>query len=285
MKQEFVRLKATDDIEMPGVLSSPENGSDTIVLHVHGMNGNFYENRFLDVLAQTYVDKGIAFLAFNNRGKDYVCELLKGDEYVIVGGSKERFVDCLKALDGAVAWAKSCGYSKIILEGHSYGCNKVLYYYNQRKDSAVIKIVLLAPCDIPAEPKKFMAADDYAKTKAEAERLVQEGKEDDLIAFSVMADGQVAAGTFYHDFLPGGENDFLRYGDGIDGVSEVLRSIDVPVLVIYGDKDEPVLTQPMDVVNGYLKNNIRDCKIEVIPGASHTYRQKNAELGEVIRAN
>lgn len=61
MKQEFVRLYSADNIEMPGVLSSPEGGSDTIVLHVHGLNGNFYENRFLDVLAKTYTEKGCAF--------------------------------------------------------------------------------------------------------------------------------------------------------------------------------------------------------------------------------
>ena len=285
MKQEFVRLYSADNIEMPGVLSSPDSGSDTIVLHVHGLNGNFYENRFLDVLAKTYTEKGCAFLAFNNRGKDYVCELLKGDDYVIIGGSCERFADCVLDLDGAVAWAKERGYSKIILEGHSYGCNKVAYYYNQRKDASVEKIVLLAPCDIPAEPLKFMASDDYAKTKAEAERCVAEGKAEELVNYSVMTGGRVAARTFCEDFLPGGPNDFIRYREGSEGASEVLRSLDVPVLVVFGDADECVKTEPIETVKAYLANNIRDCKICVIEGASHSYKQRFAELGEIIRNN
>ena len=285
MKQEFVRLKSTDNIEMPGILSSPEGGSDTIVLHVHGLNGNFYENRFLDALVDAYTSKGYAFLAFNNRGRDFLTELLQGDEFVVIGGCKERFKDCLLDLDGAVEWAKNRGYTKIILSGHSYGCNKVAYYYAQRKDPAIQKIVLMAPCDIPEEPKHFLGEEEYAKVKADAERCIAAGDEDALIDYSVMGDNRVAAGTFYHDFLAGGENDFFRYVDGADGVSEVLKSIDVPVLVVFGTADECMKTQPVDIVTGYLTNNIRDLKIEIIDGASHTYRQKNAELSNVIKSN
>ena len=285
MKQEFVRLNSADNIEMPGILSSPEGGSDTIVLHVHGLNGNFYENRFLDALVEAYVSKGYAFLAFNNRGRDFSTELLRGNEYVVIGGCKEHFKDCLLDIDGAVEWAKNRGYTKIILSGHSYGCNKVTYYYAQRKDPAIKKIVLMAPCDIPEEPKHFLSEEEYTRVKAEAEQHVDAGEENALIDYSVMGDNRIEAGTFYHDFLAGGENDFFRYVDGADGVSEVLRSIDVPVLVVFGTADECMKTQPVDIVTGYLSNNIRDLKIEIIDGASHTFRQKNTELCEVIKNN
>lgn len=29
-----------------------------------------------------------------------------------------------------------------------------------------------------------------------------------------MANGKIATGTYYNDFLPGGENDFIKYSDG-----------------------------------------------------------------------
>lgn len=285
MKQEFVRLQSIDGIEMPGLLSSPEGGSDTIVIHVHGLNGNFYENRFQDVLVKEYVAKGYAFLAFNNRGRDFLTELLKGDEFVVIGGCKERFVDCLFDLDGVFEWAKSRGYTKIILSGHSYGCNKVAYYYAQRKDPAIQKIVLMAPCDIPEEPKHFLGMEVYGKVKSEAERFVNGGQEDALIDFPVMGDNRIAAGTFCRDFLAGGENDIFRYVDGVDGQSAVLQSIDVPVLIIYGTADECMKTQPADVVRDYLINNIRNLKLEIIDGASHTYRNGLEQLGEVIKNN
>ncbi len=282
MKEKLVRINSIDGIEQPGILYTPNEKTNKIIIHVHGLNGNFYENRFIDTLAETYVNKGYAFLTFNNRGRDFITELLKGDEFVVIGGSLERFKDTLLDIEGVVNWVKEQGYNEIILEGHSYGCNKVLYYYNKKKDDFIKNIVLLAPCDIPSESKKFLSEKEYEVAKSEATRLVNEGKEDELINFSVMANGKIAAGTYYYDFLPDGENDFIRYADDINGKSEILNSIDIPVLVIFGDIDECVLTQPIDVVKGYLNNNISKCTIRIIEGADHSYSSKYKELSETI---
>ena len=283
MKQELVRINSIDEIEQPGILYSPNKETDKIVIHVHGLNGNFYENRFLDVLAKSYTDKNYAFLTFNNRGRDFITELLKGNDFTIIGGSLERFKDCILDIDVVVNWVKEKGYKEIILEGHSYGCNKVLYYYKHRKNDSIKKIVLLAPCDIPSEGKKFLREEEYTKAKEESTRLVQENKENELIDFSVMANGKIAAGTYFNDFLPNGENDFIRYVDGINGKSEVLNTIDIPTLVIFGDVDECVLTQPINVVKEYLKNNLSNCNIQIIEGADHSYTGRYEELGKVIK--
>ena len=285
MKQELVRINSIDEIEQPGILYTPNEDTNKIVIHVHGLNGNFYENRFLDKLAKSYTDKNYAFLTFNNRGRDFITELLQGNDFTIIGGSLERFKDCILDIDGVVNWVKEKGYKEIILEGHSYGCNKVLYYYNHKKDDSIKKIVLLAPCDIPSEGKKFLSEEEYNKAKEESTRLVQENKENELIDFSVMANGKIAAGTYFNDFLPNGENDFIRYVDGINGKSKVLNSIDIPTLVIFGDVDECVLTQPIDVVKAYLKNNLSNCNIQIIEGADHSYTCKYEELGKVIKNN
>ena len=283
MKQELVRINSIDNIEQPGILYSPNNDTNKIVIHVHGLNGNFYENRFIDILAKSYTDNNYAFLTFNNRGRDFITELLKGNDFTIIGGSLERFKDCILDIDGIVNWIKNRGYNEIILEGHSYGCNKVLYYYNHKKSDSIKKIVLLAPCDIPSEGKKFLSKEEYEKTKSDSTRLVQEGKESVLIDFPVMANGKIAAGTYYYDFLPGGENDFIRYVDGANGKSEILNSIDIPTLIIFGDVDECVLTQPIDIVKEYLTNNINDCNIQIIEGADHLYSGRYEDLGKVIK--
>ena len=285
MKQELVRINSIDNIEQPGILYSPNNDTNKIVIHVHGLNGNFYENRFLDTIAKSYTDNNYAFLTFNNRGRDFITELLKGDDFTIIGGSLERFKDCILDIDGIVNWVKNKGYNEIILEGHSYGCNKVLYYYNHKKSDNIKKIFLLAPCDIPSEGKKFLSKEEYDKAKSDSTRLVQEGKESDLIDFSVMANGKIAAGTYYYDFLPGGENDFIRYVDGVNGKSEILNSIDIPTLIIFGDVDECVLTQPIEIVKEYLTNNINDCNIQIIEGADHSYAGRYEDLGKVIKEN
>lgn len=283
MNQELVRINSIDGIEQVGILYTPNDITDKIVIHVHGLNGNFYENKFLDILSKVYTDKNYAFLTFNNRGKDYISEFTRGDESVIIGGSLERFKDCLLDIQGVINWVREKGYKEIILEGHSYGCNKVLYYYNNTEDKSIKKIVLLAPCDITLEAKKFLSEEEYKKAKEESTRLVNENKEKELIDFSIMANGKISAGTYYYDFLPGGENDFIRYSDGKNGESTILNSIDIPVLIVLGNVDECVLTQPIDIVKSYLNNNISNCNIQIIDGANHSYTGKYEELGQIIR--
>lgn len=56
MKQELVRIRSVDNIEMVGMLYEPEEKSNRIVIHVHWLCGNFYENKFLDTLAKTYTN-------------------------------------------------------------------------------------------------------------------------------------------------------------------------------------------------------------------------------------
>ena len=98
-----------------------------------------------------------------------------------------------------------------------------------------------------------------------------------------MTNNRIAAGTYYYDFLPGGEDDFIRYVDGPNGKSEMLNNIEVPTLIVFGDIDECVLTQPIDVVISYLKNNISNCNIKIIEGADHSYKDRYDELEKVIK--
>lgn len=285
MRQEFVRINSIDNIEQPGILYTPNEGTNKIAIHIHGLNGNFYENRFIDILADSYTNKNYAFLTFNNRGTGFITELLKGNDFITIWWCLERFKDCILDIDGVMNWAKSKGYKEIILEGHSYGCNKILYYYDHKKDDIIKQIVLLAPCDIPSECKKFLSEEEYNKASEVATKLVKENKENELMDFPVVVNGKIAAGTYYNDFLPNGENDFIKYVDGESAKSKVLNNINIPTLIIFGDEDECVLTQPIDVVKGYLENNINDCNIQIINGANHLYTEKYEELANIISNN
>lgn len=285
MKQELNRINSIDWIEQPGILYTPDKETNKIVIHVHGLNGNFYENRFLDILAESYTEKNYAFLTFNNRGRGFITELIKWNDFVVIGWCLERFKDCILDIQWVVNRVKEKGYNEIVLEGHSYWCNKVLYYYNNTKDEQIKQIVLLAPCDIPSECKKFLSKDEYEKAKNESTKLVNEGKENELIDFSAMANWKISAGTFYYDFLPNWENDFIKYSDGIDAKSKLLNNIDITTLVIFWDEDECVLTQPIDTVKWYLKNNIKDCNIQIIKWANHWFDNKFDELKKIINSN
>src|SRR5258708_12762274 len=77
VKGELVRMKTSDNLELHGLLYEPQKKKDTVVIHIHGWTGNFYENEFLDYLAKACLKNNIAFLTFNTRGAGFVQEFLK----------------------------------------------------------------------------------------------------------------------------------------------------------------------------------------------------------------
>lgn len=65
MKQTLIRMNSVDNIEIVGILYEPENKTNKIVIHIHDLCGNFYENRFLDILADKYTENGIFYKYIN----------------------------------------------------------------------------------------------------------------------------------------------------------------------------------------------------------------------------
>ena len=111
--------------------------------------------------------------------------------------------------------------------------------------------------------------------------MIENGKEEELIDFCVFANGKISAKTFYTDLLYNRTCDFFRYRER-EGKSPILNQIQIPVFIPFGDKDECVLTQPIEDVIHYLQNNLKNCEIKVIKDADHAYTGKYDELEKVI---
>lgn len=106
MKAEFVRFFTDDNIELQGLYSAPRDvPAQAAIVHVHGLAGSFYENRFVDYLADMLTDRGYAFLTFNNRGHDYLSDLLKKEDsdWTYVDGGR-----CLRAVRGMPLRYRRC---------------------------------------------------------------------------------------------------------------------------------------------------------------------------------
>src|SRR3989344_860743 len=98
MKTEFLRTTTEDKLILQGIIYSPDQPTNKEILHIHGMAGNFYENRFLDAMAKTLTDNGWAFLAPNTRGHDFIADFpVEGDkeEFKRVGNVFEKFEECV----------------------------------------------------------------------------------------------------------------------------------------------------------------------------------------------
>ncbi len=146
---------------------------DTTIVHVHGSLGNFYQNKFLRLMGKRYKGMGIRLLSFNLSAHDGLAEgYFKADDFEYTGGSITEFGTCLDDIEGAVAFAKSFG-NRLILQGHSMGCDRVLHYLLERGGSH--DFILLSPCDSYQLQAKWIAPETVEQ---QIERLRREAVSD-----------------------------------------------------------------------------------------------------------
>ena len=277
MKGELCRTTTADGLELHGFLAMPEGGTpESGFIHVHGLAGNFYENRFIENITRVVVNSGCAFLTVNTRGRDYLSDFIfqKPDgskEYRQIGGIHEIFAECVEDIKAWIAYLRAKGTRRIILQGHSHGALKVAYYLYSTADSSVGGLILLSP------------SDDFGCQRSELG-----GRFDEAIE---AARGMVVKGR-PADLLPAGYYHYpvsaATYLDIFDDTSKVklfnlsrtdrrefpeLGSIRVPVLTILGSVDEFFLETPakyLSLIEDELEN-APDFSGVVIEGAPHNY--------------
>src|SRR5258708_4101905 len=124
MKTTFTRVVTEDKLILQGLLYEPDQKTDKIILHVHGMAGNFYENKFLDVMAKTFTDNGWALLVPNTRGHDFISDFPvagEKEEYKRIGNFREKFEECVLDIKAWLDFASTENYRDVVLQGHSLG--------------------------------------------------------------------------------------------------------------------------------------------------------------------
>jgi pimeloyl-ACP methyl ester carboxylesterase len=139
---QFIQFDTEDGLRLNGILKNV--GSDTTIVHIHGKAGNFYENKFVKLMFEFYASAGFNFMSFNNRGHASYAEAYQNGKIAYIGTAVERFEDCLLDLTAAKMFAKNFG-SRVIFQGHSFGCEKIMYY-SQQIDPTV-ELILLSPSD------------------------------------------------------------------------------------------------------------------------------------------
>ncbi|HEX3068746.1 MAG TPA: hypothetical protein VHX14_09215, partial [Thermoanaerobaculia bacterium] len=64
----LIRFEAADDVALAGLLYEPPRATTRAIIWLHGLGGSVFESGRTNLLAQTFIDRGIAFFPFNNRG-------------------------------------------------------------------------------------------------------------------------------------------------------------------------------------------------------------------------
>jgi len=289
MNGELVRIETEDGVELVGFYAAPA-GPPTrrAVLHVHGMAGSFYENRFVSDVGRAVVAKGLSFFTVNNRGHEFVSENLRGrgetTESVLGGASWELFDESVFDIGAAADFLTARGHEGIYFEGHSLGCVKVVHYLTERRDPRAVGAVLISPADMLGI-RMENSARPLAEIVADARRLVAAGQGDTLMPEAAYV-VPLSAATVVSLYGDPATTDLFPFRLGDCGDYRRLASLTVPLLVAYGTVREAV-TIPVQEALGLAKRHAASSpRVETVAveGGNHTYLGHERKLARAVAA-
>lgn len=286
---ERVDFLATDGIQLNGfIYKNKIKETSKIILAVHGMSSNCLKKRD-DIIAKKANENEIDYFCFNNRGSElvkYIRRKISDKKEKFLGGTTyEDVLEGYEDIVGAILKLKELGYNEIYMQGHSLGCTKIVYTYNELKqdNDEILKdikgIILLSLIDIPATLKIYLR-DKYNTYIDLAEEKERAGLKNELMPKDAFIH-PISVKSFLRYARDNKEIDFARYSE--DNEFEILNNIEIPIMMRWGNSNEMIMQQADELVkmmNEKVKNNKKD--IDYIDGADHGYTEKEEILAEQI---
>lgn len=247
---KYAQFESTDGLLLPGMLFEPKTSTNKVALNLHG-NGSssvFYSFERADSFARNLNEKGISFFTFNNRGAHYIKKLKyfeNGEEKEIkLGTAFELIKDCVKDIDGAIAFLKKLGYREFYLIGHSTGANKICVYNYYKPKNEVSKYILLGGGDDAGIYYKMLGENKFKKYLELAKRQIDKGNGRKIIP-KYIANYMLSYQSFYDTCNPDGDYNTFPFNEYINHLNlstkplfKEYKLLNTPTLVIYGENDE-----------------------------------------------
>ena len=277
-----VKVKTKDGLVLHGLLHTPQEKTKRVIVHVHGTSGSFYWSDYYNNIFQVALTNNFSYLQTNNRGSG-VFEYEDGT--IPHGAALEKYEDSILDLD---AWLEFCiqrGFIEIILEAHSFGNEKVIYYMNKGKYKEYVKgIVLLGFNDSVGTQGRYEKKIGK-KYLTEAQELVKEGKGMSFLSDifgGIAGEVPITADSYLNFYSEGSELSKtmpLRLGRDL----LMYRNIKVPILAVIGDNEEGEYTiipikKAMELM--HKENPLTDS--HQISNCNHGFNGKEKELAQII---
>ncbi len=253
----------------------------TAYIFVHGL----YSNLFSQAATASALATGDgASMLFNNRGNGYVSKIRRmrsGTGAIeVIGGSHEVFTDCRDDVAGAVAFAKARGASRIVLVGHSTGCQKATWYLAHKPAREVVGAVLLAPLSDYAALLKEIPPSTYRKALAAAIKAMRTDPHA-LLPTSVSpipCDAQ----RWLSLYTPESDEEIFTYASG--KIPKTLRRTHVPLLALFASEDQ-YADRPAEALAAWFTKARPKQPIEtkVVDAPDHGFSGASESLATIIR--
>jgi pimeloyl-ACP methyl ester carboxylesterase len=280
----LVRFRATDGVELPGLLYEPARPSSRIVIWLHGTGGaSIFDASRTNLIAAELLARGVAFLPFNNRGAHVLRRLRRitgNDSESIAGGSAHELIgDCVFDIDGAIRFARERGYSDVTLAGHSTGANKIALYNARKPRNAASRYVLLAGGDDTGLHYAQLGAKRFAAALTKARAMIESGRGDEL-APAALSPVPLSWSSLLDMLDPDGDYNVFPFLEAMRGRPasttapfRFVKTIRKPTLVVYGENDEYCygdVTRCVAILEDVLDGR-PNFAFAIIPGADHGF--------------
>ena len=278
MRYPIVKTTTPDHLELFGLLFEPQGEKDAILINIHGTSGCFYVEEYTSFLAEELPPLGIGVLFTNNRGS-HVMEAWQNS-----GAALEMFEDCVLDIDAWIRFALDAGYRRVILQGHSLGTEKVVYYLNRGNDARKVSALILLGVSDSFGNQAAIAKAFPVDPMTEAKRLVAEGRGEQFLTSIWRPHGGAvpkSAASYLNFFSPGSELSKalpLRQRGGLS----YYRRIQMPILVVVGEFDPFTCIPVKDALALLAKENGRTLS-KLSPDADHDFSGKGKELAGAIK--
>lgn len=274
---EFINNAYTKDNLCLPMIHFSSDEKDICVIFIHGMCQTIIDNYFVTVWGNILVENNIGFLYEHNRGHSIENDILMKDgSYARYGCMYEIFEDCILDIDLAIDKAEKLGYKRFILMGHSYGCNKLIYYY-YKKHPNILGLVLASAPDMVG--LQLYRQKDYKELIKEAKVNIDNGDETKILSNLVEDYMYMSSRTYYNWFNEKSNLDNLP----VMGNSEnwyQFESINVPILTFSGSNETDNYLH-LDLLKDKAKS-CNDFEYKIINNTNHFYTNKENEIGDII---
>lgn len=273
-----------DNFILNGLFFNPKKKSNKALLFIHGFPGNFYQNSEIIIsLAGEFQKSGLGLFSINTRGHDIInVTFKKSGGFSILGGTFEKFADCILDIEAGIKFLNSRGFNEIFLAGISGGADKVGFYLSKTHNKSIKGGVFLSPGSNISIAKKELK-NEFKPMVKKAFGMVRKNKGNELILGPRM-DFPVSWQRFISLYDEESNENIFPFHDKKTEFRYLTR-IKVPLLIVMGNKDEYFDNLDLGKITELLRQkmkNITNSEVKIIKNANHQVKGKEKGLAVII---
>ncbi|MFA6268237.1 MAG: DUF1749 domain-containing protein [archaeon] len=278
LQGELIEFTTKDGVTLNGFIQKSKPNNKSIVIHQHGLSGNFYYSTLAFDLPLGLTGTKYDFFSSNNRGSGLITRFKTKQGKKTIGTAFEKFEDCVFDIDAAIKVAQERGYKEIVLSGQSTGCQKIAYYQSKTQSKKIKALLLLAPGD-DYNSQKMELGKKFVKVIKLAKKMVATKKGNSFLPPL----GYLFTAKRYLSNAGEKSNEAQLFNYA--GKLNLFSKIKIPMLAMFGSKEKYLERTPAEALQK-LREVTKSKKLITVEvaGANHQFQGYEDEAVENIIA-